>query len=516
MKTAMKLLFGAGTVARAFADRFPRADGALGNGWQSTTWAVSSNRAANVPVGTEILTNGDFSAWAGSPSRPTGWTVSGATEPDPSLSQVAVGEAHGGAGTGACNLYSSATAYSPGLFRNILSASKWYRFALTINPLTAGNLGVIETGTSLGKSYTTGGAKAFVLRTTTAGQLRIMPNSTITDITVDDASILDLSTPTLFATRPLYQYANVSGLIYAGVDEPCGFVLYVDASNYVVAYLDRLALKLRLDQCLAGTITSLDSSVSLTYADGALLQVNRASGANTLSMDWNYGTTTIAATALNAAFANATTWGLFAPGTLSRIDDFLAVDLAHPQASFFAYGDSKVLTASGGIWVEHLVHDASLAGPRAVVQSPAKNGVSGSTVAIRQGTIDSDLSGLTGTPTHILSNLGANDAASLPAEATWKANYLYILDAMHTKWPGATIYVTRPWRRNYGANCNTLAGWIADIVAARTSFLRLGDDERVWLEGGDDGATNTSDGTHYSAAGVLVAATQRQAIMGWS
>lgn len=141
---------------------------------------------------------------------------------------------------------------------------------------------------------------------------------------------------------------------------------------------------------------------------------------------------------------------------------------------------------------------------------------SGATVASKQASIDADLLLITvGSPNVILCNLGANDVqVALPAEATWEANYLYILDAMRAKWPSAIMYVTKVWVRGFLANCNTIAGWIDTVVASR-SWLMAGDDERIWLEGGDNGVTMTTDGLHYSAAGFTEKVQQAKTLMGY-
>jgi len=49
---------------------------------------------------------------------------------------------------------------------------------------------------------------------------------------------------------------------------------------------------------------------------------------------------------------------------------------------------------------------------------------------------------------------------------------------------------------------------------ARPGVAYLGHDERVWLEGGDDGATMTTDGRHYSAAGQAECAAQWRSVIG--
>jgi lysophospholipase L1-like esterase len=143
----------------------------------------------------------------------------------------------------------------------------------------------------------------------------------------------------------------------------------------------------------------------------------------------------------------------------------------------------------------------------------------GATIASQQALIDADLATMTAAGNiwirSIIVNFGANDVSSLPAEATWKANLDYVLDALHVKYPNASVYVTRPWRRGFAAECNTLATWIAAELVARSTWAFVGDDERVWLEGGDDGATMSVDGIHYSTAGQAVAASQRKTAIGY-
>lgn len=77
-----------------------------------------------------------------------------------------------------------------------------------------------------------------------------------------------------------------------------------------------------------------------------------------------------------------------------------------------------------------------------------------------------------------------------------------VLDALHARWPLAQIGVSHVWYRGKTAECAALNGWIDTVLAdGRLDWTYPGDDESVWLEGGDDGATMTMDGVHYSAAG---------------
>jgi lysophospholipase L1-like esterase len=145
--------------------------------------------------------------------------------------------------------------------------------------------------------------------------------------------------------------------------------------------------------------------------------------------------------------------------------------------------------------------------------------IGGSTVASMQAQIDSWIASsvpVGGVPSYILLNLGVNDAGTtLPPEATWEANYEYILDALHTKWPYARLYLMYPGCAGDSvSNLNTLHTWINVILAARSTFAFAGPDEQVWLANGDNYTTYTIDGTHYNAAGEALAATEWKTVLG--
>lgn len=141
----------------------------------------------------------------------------------------------------------------------------------------------------------------------------------------------------------------------------------------------------------------------------------------------------------------------------------------------------------------------------------------GATVASRAATIAADIAamGYVATMKQILVNLGANDVGALPAEAAWEANLATILDAMNAAWPAAKVYVMRPWRRGYAAECDTVATRIGHVLATRGAWAFVGPDERVFLENGDDGATYTVDGIHPNAAGYALTAAQWKTALGY-
>lgn len=142
-------------------------------------------------------------------------------------------------------------------------------------------------------------------------------------------------------------------------------------------------------------------------------------------------------------------------------------------------------------------------------------GVAGATVASTKAAIDTILTGQSvARLKYALINLGVNDGSS-PDETTWKTNYQYIIDAVHTKWSEAKIYIAKPWKLNTDAKAITMAGWIDDLITANSGVCYEGHNEYVWLKGTDNGATYTSDGTHYSDAGKIEVINQWMAALGY-
>jgi lysophospholipase L1-like esterase len=144
--------------------------------------------------------------------------------------------------------------------------------------------------------------------------------------------------------------------------------------------------------------------------------------------------------------------------------------------------------------------------------------VGGATLADMAATVVADTAAInTDEVQWVFANIGANDAGNLvlgPADqATWEANLGHVLDTFHSRWPASRAYVMRPWTRNDPADCDLLAGWIANVVSARSTWARLGPDERIFLENGDNGVTYTADGVHPNVAGYALTAQEWQAVM---
>ncbi len=141
-------------------------------------------------------------------------------------------------------------------------------------------------------------------------------------------------------------------------------------------------------------------------------------------------------------------------------------------------------------------------------------GVAGTTASYWASNIAATLFDQPFTHQVVLYNLGVNDFGTA-TQGQWIADVETVADAVHAKWPSALFYIMRPWKVSNDANAATYSGWIDTIVASRSSWVKYGPDEAVWLKGADNGATNTTDGIHYSVAGEAAAVTQWKTVLGY-
>jgi len=143
-------------------------------------------------------------------------------------------------------------------------------------------------------------------------------------------------------------------------------------------------------------------------------------------------------------------------------------------------------------------------------ECPLRFATAGATVASRKAAIDANIAAAVGTPEAILWNLGVNDADSLPSESTWKTNAQYCIDAFQTTWPSVPNYFMRVYGANQVANCNTINGWYADLVASNPASCFLGPDERLFLPG------NLVDDRHpTNPAGYALEWAQWRSVFGY-
>lgn len=136
-------------------------------------------------LGSELLANPDFSAGA-SGANPTSWTVLGESGSDPDVSIVAPG---GGAGTGACRLYNSATLAQPSINQAVLSAGSYYELSLLIDTVTAGSIRMFDSSApTLGFVASTTGVKRTIGRAVGTA-MRIRAEASNSNVVIDDASV---------------------------------------------------------------------------------------------------------------------------------------------------------------------------------------------------------------------------------------------------------------------------------------------------------------------------------------
>jgi len=141
--------------------------------------------------------------------------------------------------------------------------------------------------------------------------------------------------------------------------------------------------------------------------------------------------------------------------------------------------------------------------------------VGGRAVTLSTG-VDAWIAAADRAPEWALVDIGINDlSAPATSEADYKTQLAYTLDAIHAAWPSCKALVSKIWGRGFDAQADTMAGWIDSVLATRSPWAAVGDDERVWMKGSDNGATMSSDGIHYSSAGNTEKAIRVRVAMGY-
>jgi len=285
---------------------------------------------------------------------------------------------------------------------------------------------------------------------------------------------------------------------------------YYNSYNFVYAYWD--GTYIRMTKMVDGSSTGLIASVQ-TFANGAIVTLE--CDLTTFRVKLNGVQVGADQTIVTPHMMGYSYHGVITSNVNNQFDNFNCYPFGTTRVyNILPFGDSKT-TGTGDTLYRGGYPSQLCTAALQFCEYPLRIATGGATVASRAGTIAADLAAAIGTPEYILCNLGANDVASLPAEATWKANYQTIINAARAKWGSVKIYIMLPWRRNYATECNSLATWIADLVTSNPGVVYAGPDERVFLEGGDDGATYTGDGIHPNAAGYTLTGTQWRTVLGF-
>lgn len=345
------------------------------------------------------------------------------------------------------------------------------------------------------------------------GELRISSSGAAAGwdtVIVDDISVKAINFPSMLAKLK----TSASGDTCIGVKLTpiaCvhgGLILNLDSAinpqNYVIAYLEKVnsgLTYLHIDKCVGGTVAVILGGVTnpVTIAAGAELEIKKTG--TTYKVYYNRALVT-SQTINEGTINNNTLHGQFANSDRIIFTGMRVKNLKN----IFPIGDSRTAGTIEQMYVPMVF---------GTFENCARFATTGWKIANVKAGIDAKLAGLAATPDYVLINMGVNDATGVPmtSEADFKADYAYVLDAIHTKWSGAKIYLARVWNRAKKTECATVNGWLAQIAAGRTDTF-LGPDESVTIENGDDGAAYTTDGLHYNAAGTKVWATAWETSLG--
>ncbi len=152
----------------------------------SVNVAIDNVSVINV---TELVTNGNFSAWTG--DNPDSWSVTGEVGADPEVSEVGSTEGHGGVGLGACNLYDSVGA-GLNIAQTILTIGKWYRLTFDITTSVGGAISVSDGTAIIASNISALQSYSYDFKAADT-DLTFLAFGVAVDITIDNVSVIDLT-----------------------------------------------------------------------------------------------------------------------------------------------------------------------------------------------------------------------------------------------------------------------------------------------------------------------------------
>lgn len=298
-----------------FSDTFSGGDGALSAPWSGATWTVSSGKAINTPVtlGSELVVNGDFTAWTG--DNPDGWT----------LGQAETGGHYVTEDAGKCRYVCDAGQVLL-LYQTILTIGRWYRGSVNVTARASGSAYIEEAGAGLFKSiYAATGIKTFE-GLSLHGDFRFWSGTVAADWTIDDVSVKELTLSELIAsvntsvsnaTVSVVPVVSTTAYYWGGLI--CKLDSATDPKNFIMAVVSSPYSSARLYKCVNGTYTQLINA-GFVYSAGAVLQVV-CSGS---SVSLYYGGAQVGATQTvsDAGILNNTRHGLISTNPVTTFDSF--------------------------------------------------------------------------------------------------------------------------------------------------------------------------------------------------
>lgn len=307
-----------------FRDDFARANGSAGNGWSAGD--VAANKLVITPtLGSELLTNGNFSAWSG--DNPTGWTVANETAPNIEVTQRSALQLHADspAGTGACNYYVDAANQATNLQirQTILTVDSWYSTFVEVTAFSVGALFIQDANSNMSRNIQAVGSFPNTGRATST-VFRLRGNtSSARDFTFDNVSVKAITLSTMFGTQTLtYVPRVISTAITRSASTQAGVVHYSDDNNWVAAYLDGSGNIVLLKR-VGGTYTQV-ATASVVYVADNVLELRYSPSAQTYEVSYGGVTRITAQSVTDAVFTTAQKAGVFSTYNANTFDDFLA------------------------------------------------------------------------------------------------------------------------------------------------------------------------------------------------
>jgi hypothetical protein len=253
-------------------------------GWSEVGGNVLNDQ---IVLGSELIVNGDFSAWTS--DDPDNWTVGGEVANDPEVSEAATGESHADTptlGGELANLYTTVDQIR--IQQDTITIGQWNTISLVVDTVAAGSIRLNDAISNL-KTGIVASVSGFIWRAATV-TIRIRDFGVTCDVTIDDVTVKQLTfTSLLNILKPQFGLSDgffVDVHINAVTAETqVGAIWNYDgSSNFGMAYMD--GTDLIVDKNVNGTYSNL-ASVGQAVTPDQILRIENPAGTNVLDILYN-------------------------------------------------------------------------------------------------------------------------------------------------------------------------------------------------------------------------------------
>lgn len=247
-------------------------------------------------LGTELVTNGDFSSWSG--DNPTSWTIMGTEDASNYVTQ-----------NGSSAQIISNGSKQLGVTQNLTGAAvKFIQCSINIMSGTVNN--IFYNGAAYQAQSSTG-IKTYSLKTADAG-ISFYANNTTSNVVFDDISAKEYALSSLMKAYKM-SVSDITASVKITRNTSLaqqGLVINLDSEsdpkNFVIAYID--GARCKLDKCVNGTYTNLINAAT-TYSAGATLQISKVGTSYTVT--YNGSAVGTAQTIADSGIVNNKLHGIF-------------------------------------------------------------------------------------------------------------------------------------------------------------------------------------------------------------